>query len=347
MGAIFISYRRDDSEGHAGRLFEALVDRFGKDRVFIDVTGIEPGRDFRKVIDSKVAECSVLLAVIGSRWLEARDAAGRRRIDDPGDFVRIETASALRRDIPVVPVLVHDAKMPTADQLPTDLTDLAFRNAVELTHARWESDVQVLGDALAPHVGPIAPAPAAVTPTVVAPAGTTRAPASAPGRRGWIVVGLAALALAAGAAWWLTRSPPEDPRGADAQRREIAGLIAQAVGDDMAARRGATARLIERHGRSALAVQLAVDQLSEANFQRLSKEGRVNVLTFLVQSDTAAWSDASRGQSQGSVRRIRERLAGGSATLGPQVTDLLGKLGEKLGQRDPPDPPAAGKKAAS
>ena len=80
MGAIFISYRREDSEGHAGRLFEDLVERFGKGSVFIDVTGIEPGRDFRKVIDAKVASCGVLLAVIGNRWLEAKDASGVRGV---------------------------------------------------------------------------------------------------------------------------------------------------------------------------------------------------------------------------------------------------------------------------
>jgi len=150
--AIFISYRREDSEGHAGRLSEDLVERFGKAAVFMDVTDIEPGRDFRRVIEQQVASCGVLLAVIGKEWLTATDAQGRRRLDDPSDFVRLETASALRRDIPVVPVLVHGASMPRAEQLPDDLKDLAFRNSVELTHARWASDVQVLIGALLPHV---------------------------------------------------------------------------------------------------------------------------------------------------------------------------------------------------
>ena len=114
MRAIFISYRRDDAEGHAGRLFEDLVLRFGAASVFMDVAGIEPGRDFRKVIEQQVASCGVLLAVIGKSWLtsSASDAQGRRRLDDPHDFVRLETATALRRDIPVIPVLVHGAQMP-------------------------------------------------------------------------------------------------------------------------------------------------------------------------------------------------------------------------------------------
>ena len=116
----------------------------------MDVAAIEPGRDFRKAIDQSVSNCSVLLAIVGLEWLEVKDAAGGRRLDDPNDFVRIELASALRRDIPVVPVLVRGAKMPRVEQLPDDLKEMAYRNAVELTHARWKSDVQVLIRALRP-----------------------------------------------------------------------------------------------------------------------------------------------------------------------------------------------------
>ena len=142
--AIFISYRRDDAEGHAGRLFEDLAQHFGKASVFMDVTGIAPGRDFRQVIEQQVASCGVYLAVIGKNWLTAADAEGRCRLDDRHDFVRLETVAALKRDIPVVPVLVHGARMPRPEQLPDGLTGLAFRNRVELTHARWSSDVYSL-----------------------------------------------------------------------------------------------------------------------------------------------------------------------------------------------------------
>lgn len=120
----------------------------------MDVAAIEPGRDFRKAIDQSVASCSVLLAIVGQEWLASRNTDGNRRLDDPQDFVRLELASALRRDIPVIPVLVRGAKMPTAEQLPEDLKDLAYRNAVELTHARWKSDVQVLIQALRPYIEP-------------------------------------------------------------------------------------------------------------------------------------------------------------------------------------------------
>lgn len=150
LRSIFINYRRNDSEGEAGRLFDDLTLNFSEESVFMDVAAIEPGRDFRKAIDQSIANCSVLLAIVGLEWLEAKDATGGRRLEDPNDFVRIELASALRRDIPVIPVLVRGAKMPRVDQLPDDLKDLAYRNAVELTHARWKSDVQVLLRALRP-----------------------------------------------------------------------------------------------------------------------------------------------------------------------------------------------------
>ena len=153
MRAIFLSYRRNDAEGEAGRLFDDLISDFGTDKVFMDVAGIEPGRDFRKVIDQNVSTCGVLLAMIGRSWIDATDEGGRRRLDDPLDFVRLETASALKRDIPVIPVLVQRGRMPRPEELPEDLKDLAYRNAVELTHARWDSDVQLLIKALRPYVG--------------------------------------------------------------------------------------------------------------------------------------------------------------------------------------------------
>lgn len=148
LHAIFISYRRDDSEGEAGRLSDDLAESFKQDSVFMDVDAIQPGRDFRKAIDESIHKCTVLLAIIGREWLESKDASGRRRLEDENDFVRLEIASALQRDIPVVPVLVRSAKMPRAEQLPADLRELAYRNAVELTHARWKSDVQLLIRAL-------------------------------------------------------------------------------------------------------------------------------------------------------------------------------------------------------
>jgi len=152
--AIFISYRRDDTEGEAGRLFSDLKQTFGKDGVFMDVADIRPGADFRRVIDNSVAGCGVLLAVIGPNWLTIADADGHRRIDNPNDFVGLEIGSALKRDVPVIPVLVHGAHMPPPEQLPADLRDLSFRNSVEISHARWDSDVALLIEALKSYASP-------------------------------------------------------------------------------------------------------------------------------------------------------------------------------------------------
>jgi TIR domain len=174
LHSIFISYRRDDSEGEAGRLSDDLAENFNEDSVFMDVDAIQPGRDFRKAIDESIHKCSVLLAIIGQSWLESKSALGQKRLEDESDFVRIEIASALQRDIPVVPVLVRGAKMPRAEQLPQDLRELAYRNAVELGHARWKSDLQVLIRALKPYLdqGGNSPAPGSTRPINVASTAT-------------------------------------------------------------------------------------------------------------------------------------------------------------------------------
>jgi TIR domain len=151
MGSIFISYRRDDSEGQAGRLYDDLVAVFGSDSVFMDVAAIQPGRDFRTEINQSLSSCGVFLSVIGKSWLTATDTSGQCRLNDPADFVRIETAAVLKRDIPVIPVLVQGATAPKPDQLPDDLKNLAYRNVMELTHPRWESDVRLLIQAVRPY----------------------------------------------------------------------------------------------------------------------------------------------------------------------------------------------------
>ncbi len=141
MGAVFVSYRRGDSEGQARALGLTLAQHVGSDAVFLDVDDIAPGLDFRRVLDEHLASCSLMLALIGKDWLDAKDAAGQRRLDDPRDYVRQEIAAALKRDILVTPVLLQGVSMPPADRLPDDIRDLAYRNALELRHSSWESDV--------------------------------------------------------------------------------------------------------------------------------------------------------------------------------------------------------------
>ena len=148
MPTIFISYRREDSAGHAGRLFDRLRERFGRGRVFLDVVGIEAGVDFVETIDQAISSCDVLLAVIGREWLSCCGKQGRRRLEDPNDFIRAEVSTALKRNVRVVPVLVEGAEMPPTEELPEELQPLTRRQAVELRDSRWDADVEALITAL-------------------------------------------------------------------------------------------------------------------------------------------------------------------------------------------------------
>ena len=158
MSAIFISYRREDAEDSARALYESLVPQFGNDGLFMDVEAIALGSDFRQAVERSLSSCGVFLAVIGPTWLDIKapnDASGKRRLDNPNDYVRQEIATALKKgaSLPIIPVLVHGATMPGADQLPDDLKDLAFRNALRLDHIDWDANVQKLVQAVRPHVG--------------------------------------------------------------------------------------------------------------------------------------------------------------------------------------------------
>lgn len=149
MQGIFINYRRQDSQSAAGRLADHLKESLLEVPVFRDVETIEPGVDFIEAINRALASCGVLLAVIGPHWVSLTDAAGRRRLDNPNDYTRLEITTALqRRDVRVIPVLVEGAQMPEPDDLPEDLQALCRRNAIELTDKRWNFDVSQLIDAL-------------------------------------------------------------------------------------------------------------------------------------------------------------------------------------------------------
>ncbi|MBN2304848.1 MAG: TIR domain-containing protein, partial [Anaerolineae bacterium] len=148
MSRIFINYRRQDSEGYVGRLYDHLVQHFAREDVFMDVDNIDPGADFVHTLEQAVAACDVFIAVIGPQWLSVTDDSGQRRLDRWDDFVRIEVASALTQDKRVIPVLVGGARMPAPADLPDDLAALARRQAVELTHPRFLYDVARLIDAI-------------------------------------------------------------------------------------------------------------------------------------------------------------------------------------------------------
>ena len=138
-GKIFINYRRGDEPGFTQALLGRLEQAFPAERLFIDVDNIPPGEDFVRMLELQVAQCDAMLTVIGTNWLDAADEQGGRRLDDPGDFVRIEIESALKQGKRVIPVLVHQARMPHPDELPEAIRPLAMRNAVRLTHERFQS----------------------------------------------------------------------------------------------------------------------------------------------------------------------------------------------------------------
>ncbi|HKY26640.1 MAG TPA: toll/interleukin-1 receptor domain-containing protein [Pyrinomonadaceae bacterium] len=136
MPKIFLSYRRSDSAYVAANLSDKLQQRFGRDSVFFDVDTIPLGVDFREYIGNAVGQCDVLLAIIGDQWVRSVDAQGNRRIDNPSDFVRVEIESALKRNIPVIPVLVGETEMPSAEDLPEAIQSIVYRNATELRAGR-------------------------------------------------------------------------------------------------------------------------------------------------------------------------------------------------------------------
>lgn len=148
MAGIFISYRRDDSAGYAGRLYDRLSDHFGPNQVFMDVDTIKPGQNFVDAVRQAVSDCDGLVDVIGKEWLTISDATGVPRLQDPEDIVSLEIATALERGIRVIPVLVQGAPMPAATDFPESLKELAYRNAQEIGNRSFNSDAQSLIEAL-------------------------------------------------------------------------------------------------------------------------------------------------------------------------------------------------------
>ena len=148
IGRIFISYRREETAYPAGWLFDRLADRYGEGQLFKDVDSIRLGDDFVDAVTRAVGSCDVLLALIGEEWLTITDEQGRRRLDDPGDWVRVEIEAALTRNVRVVPILVDGVRMPRATEVPASLAGLVRRQALELSPARFESDLSRLLEVL-------------------------------------------------------------------------------------------------------------------------------------------------------------------------------------------------------
>lgn len=145
---IFISYRRSDSSGHAGRLYDYLKNYFGGERIFFDVDTIQPGTNFEQKINIELDDSEAMLVLIGNQWLESKDREGNRRLDHPHDYVRFEVETALNKNISVIPILLQGTHMPSPNVLPDTLQDLSRRNAIRLNDDHWNSDCKLLAGIL-------------------------------------------------------------------------------------------------------------------------------------------------------------------------------------------------------
>jgi hypothetical protein len=142
--ALFVCYRRDDTQDVTGRLHDRLAETYGFDRVFMDIDSVPLGIDFVDHVAAQISSCAAVVVMIGRQWLKVKDKRRRRRLDNDDDLVRVEIAAALQQKIPVIPVLVQDAEMPAADELPENIRPLARRNGISLSAIRWRTDVERL-----------------------------------------------------------------------------------------------------------------------------------------------------------------------------------------------------------
>lgn len=366
MGIVFINYRRDQTAGEARALYNDLVRRLGSERVFMDVDNIALGRDFRDVLRERLDDCEVMLTLIGRAWIDARDAEGRRRLDQAGDFVRLEIATALERKVAVTPVLLQDARMPQPERLPDDLKALAFRNGFALSHATWESNV----DELVRRLGFAGAAPASAPGAPPMPRSKTA-----------LAIGATAVVLSGALAAWLAwrPGPPPEPIAAPAAAPALAAvpapppevtsapkseakpestpaakpapepdipgaatpavapvavapLISDLTSADRAARQAAAAKLQAQFLSSSEAVQLAVAQLEPNRFLGLAGASpRAQLLSFLLATDAAAWTPELRQRAAASIRGLRERAASGVVTFRPEMVARLDELARRVG----------------
>lgn len=212
---IFISYRRDDTRHVAGRLAGDLADKFGESAVFRDVDSIGAGLDFTTQLEDALSRCAVMLVLIGPRWLPLL----HERMDKP-DWVRQEIAAALQRGVRVVPVLVEDAKLPAASDLPPDLEPLVNRQARSLSDERWRGDAMVLMEMLSklPGIQAAAPAPSVqVTPPAAAPVPAAKAASSR-----LPVLAAVALVVLGGGGYFISNLNPPASDAASTAEAELA-----------------------------------------------------------------------------------------------------------------------------
>lgn len=339
MDGIFISYRRDDSRHAAGRLGDDLAEAFGPDKIFRDVESIAPGTDFEVALDEALAHCAVMLVVIGPRWLSITDHEGRRRLDQPEDWIRIEVARALARQVRLIPVMLEDTPLPNAADLPDDLRGLVRRQTLPLSDGRWRGDLQRLVEALgripgltplpshgAGPVGarPVAPAPlpASASPLPSPSSVLTAPPPPASSKKGlWTGVALGAgglLVLASIA----SPSPPE-PAPAPAPAVNPTQWVAAPPGPAPAAVGNAAVTLTPPDQLKAVADQALQGQWREQGdatiqiaIQQVGKQLRLQLSANGVAVGHGSGEfDGQRAVVQLQVQLLGQPVASGNCTL--------------------------------
>ena len=300
-GTIFINYRREDSTATAGRLHDRLAQAFGRKNLFMDVDHIPAGVDFVAHLNSQVAACDVVLVVIGPNWLRVKDKAGQRRLHQPDDFVAIEIAAALARNIRVIPVLVDGARMPKESALPDSLKQLARRQAVEVRHSQFGRDVEALIKKLQPRPWRPGTALAGAAAAVLLLAG-------------WI--GLHQLGVPIWVPWSQDlRQAAETRRQADeAEQSRVAALKAEGERRAKAAAEAETRRQADEAEQQRLAALKAEEErkakaASEAEAKRKAEEAEQQRLAALKaeedrQARAAAEAEAKRKAEQAEQQRL-------------------------------------------
>lgn len=206
---LFISYRRDDAKAEARSIYQHMAQAFGADRLFMDVDSIQKGLDFGEVLETTLRQTAVMIVVMGRTWLTATDESGRRKLDEPADYVHMEIATALANALPVIPVRVDGARLPRSEELPAALRSLTRRQGTVVTHENFDSDIHGLEADVRRFLGD-----------------QGGGPNSRRGRAGLIAVGVALLAaVGAGAFYWLNtpfRTPPAATKTASAAGQSAA-----------------------------------------------------------------------------------------------------------------------------
>lgn len=284
--AIFVSYRREDASADARSIYQALRAAFGRHRLFIDVDTIERGRDFRQVLEQNLAACKVLVAVIGRRWLDARDDTGARRLDDPGDFVRMELARALAKDVVVIPVLVDGAVLPDPAELPPDIRDLAYRQAALVRHESFRQDMAALEQDIGRNLDDPVP----------------RRRVALMAGAGLLIAGAAAAGL-----WWVAWGPPAGDDGPSA--------AGEATGPGQAGMDGVIAACVGRqtHPDAEEGVRYVAESMQRARFGY----GWIDPAA----GPGFVWKDITAVAADGDVLRIDYAWRNGKLLLTPVVEE--------------------------